>query len=441
MNKSNRQLSARNWFLTFPQSGRAITKDEVLLRLFSKWEKEKFDFIIIAQETHQDGEPHLHLVISFKERLRTRNRGEFDFLLQKHGNYQTVKNIKATIRYVTKSDPQPLKYGNIPDVRCQKDSGKPKQSKSQVVVELLKSGNTLDQIFEEHPAYVLQNKKKIEDLASWLAIKAHRESLALIKYPLSYEGEDTGTRTIVDWLNKNLSSPMPFKEPHLYIHGPTNYCKTSLVNLLGKFIPIYFIPTEDFYDFYQDKDYHLSVLDEFKATKTIQFLNLWLQGSTMVLRKKGSQALKVWNIPTIILSNYSLEECYSKTFKSKNDQGEIINERIVNDKLDTLKGRLLIVELWNPIEVDKIIVTPLFPEKLANNPYIPPEDDSQPRNNLPDCPEVQLVPDEEPADQPATPPLDQFDVLITAADEQNTQKRLSEEEQEDFLQIRKRFKI
>ena len=124
------------------------------------------------------------------------------------------------------------------------------------------------------------------------------------------------------------------------------------------------MPTEDFYDFYADKDYHLCVLDEFKATKTIQFLNLWLQGCTMNIRKKGSQALKVSNIPTIILSNYSLDECYSKTLKHKNVDGEIVSERVVNDKLDTLKGRLCIVELWNPIEVNDIIITPLFQEKL-----------------------------------------------------------------------------
>jgi len=204
----------------------------------------------------------------------------------------------------------------------------------------------------------LQNKKKIEDLSSWLAIKAYRESLPLIKFPLSYEGEDAGTRTIVDWLNKNLSSPMPFREPHLYIHGPTKYCKTSLINLLGQFIPIYYMPTEDFYDFYADKEYHLCVLDEFKATKTIQFLNLWLQGCTMNLRKKGSQALKISNIPTIILSNYSLEECYTKTIKSKNSDEP--PQKLVNDKLATLLGRLVIVELWNPIEVNKIQITPLI---------------------------------------------------------------------------------
>lgn len=438
----NKQLSALNWFLTFPQSGQELTKDKCLERIFLKWKQEKFEFIIIAQELHESGEPHLHLVLSFKDKLRTRNRGEFDFIAQKHGNYQTVRHIKKTIAYVLKQDPQPLTYGKIPEVK--RDSGKQKHSKSKEVVELLKSGSSMETIFEKHPDYFLLNKKKIEDLASWLAIKAHRESLPLIKFPLSYEGEDPGTLTIVDWLNKNLSSPMPFKAPHLYIHGPTNHCKTSLVNLLGKFIPIYYMPTEDFYDFYADKDYHLCVLDEFKATKTIQFLNLWLQGCTMNIRKKGSQALKISNIPTIILSNYSLDECYTKILKNKNPDDP--PQRIVNDKLDTLKGRLTIVELWSPIEVDKIKITPLksIPEEITTQ-FIPPEDDSQPKDP-PDCSEtiaeVPLIDLE-----PATPPtqIKEFDWGIDFCKKRTREETNSENEEENdnFLQIplRKKYKF
>lgn len=59
--------------------------------------------------------------------------------------------------------------------------------------------------------------------------------------------------------------------------------------------------------------YDLAVIDEFRGSdKPLGWLNLWLQGNPMPLRKKGSQYTKEQNIPTIILSNYSPREAYSK---------------------------------------------------------------------------------------------------------------------------------
>jgi len=110
------------------------------------------------------------------------------------------------------------------------------------------------------------------------------------------------------------------------------------VNQLEKWCRIYQIPaTEDFYDLYEDGMYDLAVLDEFKASKTIQWLNLWLQGGMMNIRKKGAQVLKKENIPTIILSNYELHESYHKVELSK---------------LETLESRLDIVRVSEFINID-----------------------------------------------------------------------------------------
>ena len=87
---------------------------------------------------------------------------------------------------------------------------------------------------------------------------------------------------------------------------------------------------EEFYDQYSD-DYDLVVMDEFKGQKKITFLNEFLQGSTMSIRKKGSQGIKQKNLPVIILSNLTLETCYRKA----NEDG----------RLDSLRARLEIVEV------------------------------------------------------------------------------------------------
>ena len=76
-----------------------------------------------------------------------------------------------------------------------------------------------------------------------------------------------------------------------------------------------------------------------QRSKTIQFLNQFLQGSAMPIRKKGSQGMKYKNLPVLILSNYRLSECY---LKAAND-----------GRLNTLECRLEIVEIDSFIDFYK----------------------------------------------------------------------------------------
>ena len=102
---------------------------------------------------------------------------------------------------------------------------------------------------------------------------------------------------------------------------------------------MYHMPTtEEFYDQYSD-DYDLVVMDEFKGQKTIQWMNQFLQGSPMPIRKKGSQGMKYKNLPVVILSNYRLSECY---VKAAND-----------GRLSTLECRLEIIEIDSMIDFYK----------------------------------------------------------------------------------------
>lgn len=368
--KGNKQLQAKNWILTFPQC--ALKKEQAILSIKEKWKKDELSFAIVAEEKHEDGSPHLHILLSFKEKFITRDRHVFDFIASKHGSYETVRSLKDAIRYV-KKDGNFLTIGdNIPS-----ENGTQKQSKSTAVAEMLKSGATLEQVFEVEPGYFLQNKKKIQELAFWIASYQEAKRKPGLKFPISYVGENVNTRRIVDWLNTNLSSPMSFKAKQLYIYGPSNHCKTSLVMKLSSFIPVYDIPAgEDFYDFFENDRFQLSLLDEFFRHKTIQWLNLWLQGSTLTLRTKGSQYLKKQNIPTIILSNYSVEECYDK---------------VDINKLITLENRLEIIKLTEPIDIDNIIFEPAN----GQQPNIP-QDLSQPQIEI-----------EQILDTPATPPIEE----------------------------------
>ncbi len=119
------------------------------------------------------------------------------------------------------------------------------------------------------------------------------------------------------WLNDVFGTDegdgMFWGRKQLFLYGPTLMRKTTLIKALEQFFSCFQIPRdEDYYDFYSDSIYDLAYMDEFKGNKTIQWMNTWLDGATFVLRQKGAQIIKSKNIPTIIISNYSLRECYSK---------------------------------------------------------------------------------------------------------------------------------
>ena len=127
-----------------------------------------------------------------------------------------------------------------------------------------------------NPAYVLRNKRKVEEYISYQEDKRQRTEK---KKPwLGCEGPNNyQDAEIAKWLNDNLGKPRKFKQPQLFISGPKNMGKTTLIEQLREYFNIYDIPlNEDFYDFYADNRYDLAVIDEFKGQKPIQWLNLFL---------------------------------------------------------------------------------------------------------------------------------------------------------------------
>jgi hypothetical protein len=250
-----------------------------------------------------------------------------------------MKSVKGTIQYLQKEDKKPLIYGDVP--LNLEDS---RVAKSDLVAKMIVSGSNLQEIANTYPGYFMLNKKKIEDFVSFTSLRCQRESLLPMKLPILYTGSHQATKNIVDWLNTNLRVSRKFKSKQLWIHGPTNYRKTSLLMTISEHMMIYPIPLrEDFYDSYDEDVHEIAVFDEFKGQKTIQFLNLFLQGSIMTLAKKGSQYLKKKNIPVIILSNYAPNECYKVP-------------------VDTLLSRIDVLALDEPIDLDNMNWNPPEPQ-------------------------------------------------------------------------------
>lgn len=300
------RMEAKNFFLTFPQTD---TTREAALTALQEHFSSNLKGASIAQEKHADGDTHLHILVFLHHKLRTRSPTYFDFICMKHGNYQTMRDPQKSLRYCSKEDQQILNYGLVPSIKS--PSG---ESKSNTVAAMIQSGSSLIQVAQALPGYFLLNQEKIRKFQSFCIETKNNELAQSLRVPIPLKDLNAEQEVIVAWLNTNLFSPRKFKQSQLWIYGQANVGKTSLINGLSRYFKVYHIPNgEDFYDFFDNDVYDLAVIDEFRGCdKSITWMNQWLQGSRFTLRKKGAQIMKTQNIPTIVLSNFSPSECYSK---------------------------------------------------------------------------------------------------------------------------------
>lgn len=225
------------------------------------------------------------------------------------------------------------------------------------------AGYTLEEIDKKYPQFVLLHKKKLEDYLTFQNQLKEKNSKKAWEPHILPLDTSSPNFTIWNWINMNIKTKRKFKEKQLYIWGPPNLGKTSLIIYLETMLTVYWVPMdEEFYDDWLDNHYDLAVLDEFKGQKTVQWLNRFLQGGPMSIRKKGSQSRKTQNIPVMILSNYSLEDCYKK----------MAEQNI--ERLESLKARLEIVEVTQYIEI-AIPQTDYIPDSPVI-PATPPSDDN-----------------------------------------------------------------
>lgn len=203
---------------------------------------------------------------------------------------------------------------------------------------MIKDGKTIVEVNNLEPGFVLQHLRKLKEYQAFtvLNVVAPLRPWREISTPelCGPEMRDPEHRVAL-WLNENICQPRPFRKNQLMICGPTKIGKTSLVNCLRSFLRIYMMPmSEDWYCLYNDRDYDLIVFDEFRSQKTITFMNTWVDGSHVPYKIKGGIAgIKKKNLPVIVLSNYTVDECYSRSTATA---------------LDTFKGRYEIVQFHAP---------------------------------------------------------------------------------------------
>ena len=295
------RLAGKAVFLTWPQN--ETVKEALMASVLALWEA-KIAWAVVAEESHKSGEPHLHAIVQFVDRLDLKNANPvLDALTGKHGNYQSVKSAKKVLRYVCK-DGQYITHGEVPDFA---EKAKIQDTLAKLVLE---EGQTYAQLVRREPGYCMLQKRKLEEFIGW----SKRQKLAEALIPwrcLTPKSSSYVHQALWTYLRENVLVPRLPRQNQLWLSGLPGVGKSRFLSYLRARLRVYEMPRdEDFYDDYEDGCFDLVVIDEFKSHKKIQFLNAWADGQPLPLRKKGSQAVKTDNLPLIICSNYSIEECY-----------------------------------------------------------------------------------------------------------------------------------
>lgn len=279
-----------------------------------------------------------------------------DSLTGKHGNYQVVKSLPASIKYVTKEGnylifPENLNLAELADGQTQNG----KKLKTDSIAMKISPNSDLILLKESSPGFLMMNLQKIQRYQTFLQIKEKKDLMDL-PYPTfqtasAMKATPQSILAIQNFILEVIApfkkgtiarvSPIPRGVNGLFISGPTGIGKSHFIGELSKYFSIYHMPhSEKFYDYYSDNTYDLAVLDEFNGNKTIQFLNDWIDGKPIALAQKGSQTMKRDGLPTIILSNYKLEECFPNVYETKLEVFKTLRRRLIevileeNTKLD-----------------------------------------------------------------------------------------------------------
>jgi len=304
------RLATKQLYLTYPQC--SVKKEVVLQRIKEMW-KENLLWALVAEELHKDGTPHLHAAVCLKDRWQTRRVNALDVLTGQHGNYQSMRRPVDVLKYCMKDNNYITEGIDAPEyVRLRE---KKQSTKTSVMATLINEGGSIEDARLADPGFFLMHKAKIEGYHAYMQRRlAPTTPLKPWTVPVltACLPEE---RDILDWLQNNIKVTRTAAQEHLYVWGDTGLGKTTFLASLREYLRVYDIPpSEDWYDTYEDGQYDIAFLDEFKANKTLQWLNSWLQGHPFLLKRKGtSPYLKKDNLPTIICSNYSIYDAYNHT--------------------------------------------------------------------------------------------------------------------------------
>jgi len=350
------RLQSKGIFLTFPQCDYPL--DSFFDNLKSRFSHIN-DRIFCSREQHEDGSWHLHAALLLQKKLDTQNVEYFDNLVEpsKHPNIQSkLKSQSKTVAYVMKGPDDSWKRATHPWKQFLQLSKDKQSTKAQLIMETIEKTDLMDPsqfhscmdlIDQAVPGYLVLHHHQVQDYLNYRRGKALRLGRAAalqitVRVRPALTPLISSNVSIARWLNSAIRIPRPHRSHQMWIKAPPCAGKTTMIQNLEKWfkLNIYWWPKDEvWWDAYEDGAYDLIVLDEFKSQKKITDLNPILSGDPVPLsRRRAAPYVKRDNLPVIILSNFSPEECYCKCSAQQ---------------LAPLLDRIEFIEVSNTVRIEK----------------------------------------------------------------------------------------
>ena len=266
--KENFYMKQKTFFLTFPHCN---LEKRAVFDFFLV--KHKPEVVLVSQEPHKDGDYHFHVWLEFNKKIIIRNSRYFD-IQDYHCNIGKIRNSlcnsrKNVIRYITKFDKEPLKFGsNIKDELKE-------HCIRRIIMERLIKGENLNKVILEYPQEIFNYDK-------------YRKNINLFN------------------LDKNKPNKIIMRKC-FWLYGPSGIGKSYLVR--NTFDNIYEKSNNAWWDGYNNEKTVL--IDDFDKTcvKLSYYLKIWGDNYRFNGEIKGSIIQPIYN-KLIITSNYNIEELF-----------------------------------------------------------------------------------------------------------------------------------
>ncbi|ABN80360.1 replication-associated protein C1 [Pumpkin yellow mosaic Malaysia virus] len=227
-------IKAKNYFLTYPQC--SLTKEEALSQLKPLQTPTNKKYIKICRELHEDGSPHLHVLIQFEGKCNCTNNRFFDLVSPTksthfHPNIQGAKSSSDVKSYLDK-DGDTLDWGEFQiDGRSARGGC---QNSNDACAEALNAGSkeaALSIIREKLPKdYIFQFHNLNSNLDRIFA-----PPLEVFVCPFLSSSFDQVPEELEEWVSENVgcSAARPNRPISIVIEGESRTGRTMWARSLG----------------------------------------------------------------------------------------------------------------------------------------------------------------------------------------------------------------
>nr|QSS76698.1 C1 protein [Tomato curly stunt virus] len=228
------QIYAKNYFLTYPHC--SLNKEEALHQIQNLSTPTNKKYIKICRELHEDGSPHLHVLIQFEGKYKCQNQRFFDLVSPTrsahfHPNIQGAKSSSDVKSYINK-DGDTVEWGEFQvDGRSARGG---QQTANDAAAEALNSGSA------EAAMAIIREKLPEKFIFQYHNLKSNLDRifappLEVFVSPFLSSSFDRVPEELEEWACQNVVSAAarPWRSISIVIEGESRTGKTMWARSLG----------------------------------------------------------------------------------------------------------------------------------------------------------------------------------------------------------------